>query len=88
LAAHAWPFGHSCIGKLLASAIDENDARGRRVFDVLLSSANGEHEIGQMSRHVVTALLTAERKEGWEFVEKLLLAAQREEGLRQTIWRP
>jgi len=36
-----------------------------------------------MGRHVTRALLTASRPDGWEFVEKLLLAAQREDGLRQ-----
>jgi hypothetical protein len=45
----------------------------------------GEHEVGQMGGHVVAALLMSARVEGWEFIEKLLLAAQREEGLRQTI---
>ena len=38
-----------------------------------------------MGRHVTRALLCAGRADGWEFVEKMLLAAQREEGLRQVI---
>lgn len=38
-----------------------------------------------MGRHVVRSLLLANRPDGWEFVEKLLVAAQRQEGLRQTI---
>ena len=38
-----------------------------------------------MGRHVPIALLCAGREEGWERVEALLLAAQREEGLRQSI---
>ena len=38
-----------------------------------------------MGRHVSRALLAAGRPEGWEFMEKLLLAAQRQEGLRQVI---
>lgn len=42
-------------------------------------------EIGAMGRHVVRSLLLANRPEGWEFVEKLLIAAQRQEGLRQSI---
>ena len=38
-----------------------------------------------MGRHVIVALLGAARPEGWEFTERLLLAAQRQEGLRQSI---
>jgi len=38
-----------------------------------------------MGRHVTRSLLLANRPEGWEFVEKLLVAAQRQEGLHQTI---
>ena len=38
-----------------------------------------------MGRHVTRAMLISARPEGWEFVEKLLLAAQRQEGLRQVI---
>jgi HEAT repeat protein len=45
----------------------------------------GEHEIGAMGRHVTRGLLVASRADGWAFVENLLLAAQRQEGLRQTI---
>jgi hypothetical protein len=73
------------LGVLLAAAIDAGGNEGNEVFDILCASAKGEHEIGAMGRHVIRALLSASRPEGWEFVEKLLLAAQREEGLRQTI---
>lgn len=40
---------------------------------------------GKVSRNIIKALLNSEKKESWELVEKLLLAAQRQEGLRQTI---
>ena len=42
-------------------------------------------EIGKVSRDLIKALLNSDKKEGWELVGKLLLAAQRQEGLRQTI---
>ena len=42
-------------------------------------------EIGKVTRELIKALLNSEKKEAWELVEKLLLAAQRQEGLRQTI---
>src|SRR3712207_9483814 len=38
-----------------------------------------------MGRHVSAALLGSEREDGWELVERLLLAAQRQEGLRQAV---
>ncbi len=89
LAWHAVWAGHHWdsepVAILLAAAIDAGGKTGDEVFDILCASARGEHEIGIMGRHVVQALLCASRPDGWEFVEKMLLAAQREEGLRQTI---
>src|SRR5262245_44221854 len=82
-AGHIWGSEH--IGSLLAAAIDAGGKTGNEIFETLCASARGEHEIGIMGRHVTQALLCASRQDGWEFVEKLLLAAQREEGLRQTI---
>lgn len=73
------------LGALFAAVIDAGGQTGDAIFDILVASARGEHEIGAMGRHVTRALLTASRPDGWEFVEKLLLAAQREEGLRQVI---
>ena len=73
------------LGILLAAAVDKRDAVGDEVYEILLASARGEHEIGMMGRHVSRALLAADRPEGWEFMEKFLLAAQRQEGLRQVI---
>ncbi len=73
------------LGILLAAAIDKRDAVGDEVFEILLASARGDHEIGMMGRHVSRALLAASRPGGWEFMEKFLLAAQRQEGLRQVI---
>lgn len=73
------------LGILLAAAVDKRDAVGDEVFEILLASARGEHEIGMMGRHVSRALLAADRPEGWKFMEKFLLAAQRQEGLRQVI---
>lgn len=75
----------SAIGLLLAGAIEAGDDVGEKVFEILLASARGEHDIGIMGRHIITAFLTAEHTHAWDFMEKLLLAAQREEGLRQTI---
>ena len=54
------------LGILLAAAIDQRDAVGEEVFDILLATARGEHEIGAMGRHVTRALLAASRPDGWE----------------------
>jgi hypothetical protein len=76
---------HHIFDTLFAAAIDSGTPEGNEVFDILTASARGEHEIGAMGRHVTGALLASTRRDGWEFVERLLLAAQREEGLRQVI---
>src|SRR5262249_26979753 len=73
------------LGILFAAAIDAGGAEGDAIFNILGESARGEHEIGAMGRHVTRALLVASRPDGWEFIEKMLVAAQRQEGLRQTI---
>ena len=82
-AGHHWE--SESLSTLLAAAIDAGGKTGDEIFEILCASARGEHEIGIMGRHVVQALLCASRPDGWEFIEKMLLAAQREEGLRQTI---
>ncbi len=73
------------LAVLLAAAAEDGTPTGDEVFNILLASARGEHEIGVMGRHVIRALLIAARPEGWDLVEKLLIAAQRQEGLRQVI---
>lgn len=75
----------SMLGVLFAGAIDRDDAKGREVFAILKASAEGTHPTAQMGRHVTRAFLMCGREEAWVLVEKLLLAAQRQEGLRQSI---
>ncbi len=78
-------FAPDVLGYLFAGAIEAGGPDGQAVFDILTASADGSHEIGAMGRHVVRGLLCSSRQAGWEFVERLLLAAQRAEGLRQVI---
>ena len=73
------------LGHLLAAVIDSGDAAGREVFDVLVASGDGTDPVASMGGHVIVALLSSGRQDGWEYVERLLLAAQRQEGLRQAI---
>ena len=85
-APHIGQYGRGdTLGILLAGAIEAGGAEGEEVFQIICASGRNEHEIGGMGRHVTRALLCASRLDGWEFVEKMLLAAQREEGLRQVI---
>ena len=85
-APHLAPYmSAEVLGIWFAATIDGGDEEGEEVFQILCASGRNEHAIGGMGRHVTRALLSASRPEGWEFVEKMLLAAQREEGLRQTI---
>jgi hypothetical protein len=79
------PSSEHSLGQLFAAAIDAGGKEGDEVFEILKQSATNQHETGGMGRHVTRALLVASRPEGWEFVERLLLAAQRQEGLRQVI---
>lgn len=73
------------LGWLLAGSLNRGDAESNEVFSVLKASANGDHEIAQMGRHVTQALMSCNRADAWEFNEKLFLAAQRQEGLRQVV---
>jgi HEAT repeat protein len=77
--------GADAVGVLLAAVVDGGGPDGDAVFDILCASARGEHDTGSMGRHVSRGLLVASRPDGWEFMEKMLLAAQRQEGLRQVI---
>jgi hypothetical protein len=70
---------------LFAAAIDQNDQLGQDVLTALIGGATGEREMGSMGRYMIRALLLAHNPEGWAFIEKTLLVAQRQEGLRQVI---
>ncbi len=80
-----WSPYEAAVARLLAAVIDAGGKQSDEVFDILCQSARKEHEIGAMGRHVTSALLSASRPEGWELIERMLLAAQRQEGLRQVI---
>lgn len=65
-----------------SAAIDTgNTAIYQLIEDIIFN----KHPEGKVSRNIIKALLNSEQKRCWELVEKLLLAAQRQEGLRQTV---
>lgn len=65
-----------------AEAINQGDDE---LYEYMIDIMTGDAENGQVSRNLIKALLLSEKPEAWEAVGKLLLAAQRQEGLRQTI---
>lgn len=80
-----WMSWQADIATLLATVMDTGGPTGDAVFEILRQSLTNEHEIGSMGTHVVRGLLMSSREQGWELIEKTLLAAQRQEGLRQSI---
>ncbi|CAA6821288.1 MAG: DUF4132 domain-containing protein [uncultured Sulfurovum sp.] len=60
---------------------ENQDALQALVWDIFLA----EDEIGMVTSSLIRGLLLSNKKESWEMVGKLLLSAQRQEGLRQTI---
>jgi hypothetical protein len=65
-----------------SSAIDAGD---EKLYQLIEDIIFNKDSVGKVSRNIIKALLNSEKKSSWELVEKLLLAAQRQEGLRQTI---
>lgn len=82
LLPQSWQTSAHLVGWTLAAAVD---AGNDEVFDLLIASTDGSDEVATMGRHVPVALLNAQRPDGWERIEQMLLSAQREEGLRQSI---
>ena len=85
-ATHVGGYHGDTLGILFAAAIDAGGPTGDQVFNILIDTAKGDHPTGVMGRHVSRGLLVASRPDGWQFMEKMLLAAQRQEGLRQVIF--
>ena len=73
------------VGKVLASVIDRQSSLSDSIVQTLITVANGEHPVGLMGQHVIVALLNANRSDGWDYIRRMLLAAQLQEGLRQSI---
>jgi hypothetical protein len=73
------------LGYLFAGILDAHTPASATVLTILQDSAANRHEIGGPGGHATRGLLCCARPEAWAFVENLLLAAQRQEGLRQAI---
>ncbi len=73
------------IGLLLAAVLNSTGVDKEKTYAGLTAILRGEHPVGSVARHVTTAMLCCSRPEAWEAIERLLLAAQRQEGLRQVV---
>jgi hypothetical protein len=73
---------NSQITLVWAAAIN---ADNQEVTNLFLDIVYNRHETAKVSREIIKAMLLSDKEEAWEAVEKLLLSAQRQEGLRQTI---
>lgn len=79
-----------CEGQLLevalfriwAAAIDLGNESFFKACEDIIYNKNPDAKV---SRALIKALLTSNKQAAWELVEKLLLAAQRQEGLRQSV---
>jgi hypothetical protein len=67
---------------LWSAAIDTGN---EEIYQLIEDIIYNKHPEGKVSSGIIRALLNSEQQRCWELVEKLLLAAQRQEGLRQTI---
>lgn len=84
-AHRAFEYREDCVVPLLVGAMNSKGKFGDEVYEALRQIVCREHPVGTMSSYVIESLLGSERSEGWELIEKTLLAAQRQEGLRQVI---
>ncbi|MGD1915689.1 MAG: DUF5724 domain-containing protein [Phycisphaerales bacterium] len=77
-----WP---EQLGFLLAATLNARGRASEEVRQILLDSIAGEHETARFGDHTIVALLNSHNLKDWEAIGRMLLAAQRQEGLRQSI---
>lgn len=70
-------------GWLIGTALRAPDSD--RIRSVAHEVLRGGAEVGVISRDLIVGLLNSDQREDWEVVGDLLVAAQRQEGLRQTV---
>jgi hypothetical protein len=68
--------------RIWAAAIDLDSTGVMTLLEDIIFNKDSE---GKVTRGIIKALLNSTNENAWALVEKLLLSAQRQEGLRQTI---
>ena len=76
---------HSTLFRLWSAAIDLDNTEVLQQLEAIVFNTDTE---GKVTGRIIKALMGSNKEEAWVLVEKLLLAAQRQEGLRQTILEP
>ena len=69
--------------RLWAAAIDLGNAAVFQMAEDIIFNKDPE---GKVTRSIIKALLNSNDQKSWNLIEKLALAAQKQEGLRQTIF--
>ena len=82
---HAFSYQEEVSRPVLVAAMNTKGKEGDEVFNILCQTVTREHPTAIMGELVISSLLASDRQAGWELMEKTLLAAQRQEGLRQWI---
>ncbi|MBF7073991.1 DUF4132 domain-containing protein [Glaciecola sp. MH2013] len=77
-------YPHHSLSYLITLALKDK-SNEPALETVVTDIINNEDELGAVSRDLLKALLLSEDKKHWHLVGRLLLAAQRQEGLRQSI---
>lgn len=77
-----WP---EQLGLLLAATLNAGGPDAEEVRQILLDSIAGRHETARFGKHTIITLLNSRDPEDWKAIGDMLLAAQRQEGLRQSI---
>jgi len=73
------------IGLLLAAVLNSIGSDKEKTYAGFTAILRGEQTVGRVARHLTTAMLCCSLPEAWDAMERLLLAAQRQEGLRQVV---
>ena len=73
------------LSEFFAAVLDGSGSEADAVYGILRDSVEGIGPVPGDPRGAYRAFMSCSRTDAWEFTEQLLLAAQREEGLRQSL---
>ncbi len=81
----AFDYNEDVATPIIVSVLSSKGKEADELFEILRQTVTREHPQAVMSNMTIACLLSSDRPAGWELMEKTLLAAQRQEGLRQWI---
>ena len=73
------------LSEFFAAVLDGSGSEADAVYGILRDSVEGIGPVPGDPRGAYRAFMSCSRTDAWEFTEQLLLVAQREEGLRQSL---